>query len=528
MTFSGQITGLGIADFFTGSPSQFLQSAPNVLFVRDWYFGLYGQDSWKIRPNLTFNYGLRWEPFFPMTFANGIVYHFDLAAFITDQKTTQFKNAPPGLFYPGDPGFPDKAGIRIQWKQFAPRVGLVWDPEGNGKMSVRASFGTFYDTIPAQYNLNTETAPPWGARTVFTPLPGHLSDPFAGQSFPNPFPVTFNADSPYTLNGTFNTFDYNTPMTYVEQWNLSVQRQFGKDWLASITYLGNHMVHLFGARELNPGVYSPGATLSNLPQRRLFNSYNPAYGKYFGYTDTWDSGGTGSFNGLLLSVQKRLSQNFTLTSNFTWSHCIGNQVNELPNAGFGGGGVYLYPDNRHLDRGNCNTSATDHRYIANMTGVGEMPKFSNKWENWLASDWRGSATVSMQSGMWLDVLTGVDNALTGVGGQRPNLAMANIYGDGSIANYLNPHAFSSPAPGTYGNAGPGIVEGPGGLIFNAGLSRLFPIRESQTLELRAEAQNVLNRTNFANPSTTLTSNTFGQITASGPARIMQFAVKYVF
>ena len=539
-TFTGQATGvrqangtlatgLGIADFFTGNVASAAQSAPNVLFVRDWYFGLYAQDTWKVRPGLTISYGLRWEPFFPMQFANGLVYHFDLASFLAGTPTsTVFKQAPPGLFFPGDPGFPSKAGINKQWAQFAPRWGMVWDPKGDGRMSVRASYGIFYDTIPAQYNLNTETAPPWGNRTALSGV--DLANPYANYPGGNPFPVVFNANAPFALNGTFNTFNYDTHMTYVEQWNVSVQRQIGKDWLASVSYLGNEMVHLFGTRELNPGVFGPGATVSNLNARRLFNQLNPTSGKYFGFTDIWDDGGTGSYNGLLLSLQKRFSRGVTVNANYTWSHCISDPVNSVPNGGNGGGGVYMFDNNRALDRGNCSTSASDHRHVANMTAVGEVPKFSDKWANWIASGWKTSATVGMQSGGYFSVVTGVDNALSGKNSttQRATQLLPNVYGDGTASDYLNRSAFGSPAAGTYGNLGQANILGPGSLIFNAGLSRAFRIRESQTVEIRGEAQNVLNRINYGNPTTSLASNTFGQINTSGPARIMQFAVKYAF
>ena len=528
--FSGQATGIPIADFFTGNVASTAQSAPNVLFVRANYLGLYAQDTWKLRPGLTVSYGLRWEPFFPMQFANSLVYHFDLASFIAGTpRSTVFKQAPPGLFFPGDAGFPSKSGINRNWKQFAPRLGVVWDPNGDGRMSIRASYGIFFDTIPAQYNLNTETAPPWGNRTALTGV--DFADPYKNYPGGNPFPVVFDANAPFAINGTFNTFDYNTHMTYVQQWNFSIQRQFGRDWLASVSYLGNEMVHLFGTRELNPGIYAPGATVGNLSTRRLFNQLNPTWGKNFGFTDTWDDGGTGSYNGMLLSLQKRFSRGVTVNVNYTWSHCLSNPVNSVPNGGNGGGGVYMFDNSRALDRGNCSTSANDKRHIANMTAVGEVPRFSdNKWMNWIAGGWKSSATVGMSTGSYFSVVTGADNAFSGKNAttQRPNQLLANVYGSGTPGFYLNKAAFGTPAPGTYGNLGQSNILGPGSLIFNAGLSRAFRIRESQTVEIRGEAQNVLNRINYGNPVATLTSSTFGQILNSGPARIMQFAIKYAF
>jgi hypothetical protein len=535
LAFTGQgYTGFALADFFTGNLSSLSEAAPNTLFVRDWYLGLYAQDTWKLKPGITFTYGLRWEPFFPMSFANGEVYHFDLPSFLNGTRTTQFANAPPGLFYPGDPGFPDKAGMNNQLNQFAPRIGLVWDPKGNGKMSVRAAYGIFYDTVPAQYNLNTSTAPPWGDRTTLIDPPGGLANPFLGESGGNPFPQVFNAGAPYSLYGTYNTFNYNTHPTYVEQWNVSVERQFGNDWLLRTGYLGNDMVHLMGARELNPasGVGSCASNdaaclLASTNQRRLLSTLSPAYGKYFGFVDTWDDNGTGSYNGLLLSAQKRLSRGLTFNANYTYSHCISDPVNTLLNAGTGGSEVYIFPG-RTADRGNCSTSGTDRRQMANLFGIAEVPKFTNAWMTRLVSGWRLGAAATLQSGAFYTVTTGEDNAYSGVGGQRPRQTQLNVYGNGTSADWINPNAFAFPTPFTYGNVGPGTILGPAMLLVNAGLSRLFPVRERQTLEFRIEAENALNHVNLAAPILTMNSPLFGQITSAGPPRIMQLAVKYVF
>jgi Carboxypeptidase regulatory-like domain len=535
LAYTGQgYTGFALADFFTGNLSSLTEAAPNTLFVRDWYFGLYAQDTWKLRPGITVTYGLRWEPFFPMSFENGEVYHFDLPSFLNGTRTTQFANAPPGLFYPGDPGFPDKTGMNPQWNQFAPRIGLVWDPKANGKMSIRAAYGIFYDTVPAQYNLNTSTAPPWGDRTTLTDPAGGLANPFLGQTGGNPFPQVFNAGSPYSLYGTYNTFNYNTRPPYSEQWNLSVERQVGKEWLLRGAYLGNQMVHLMGARELNPasGLGSCASNnaaclLASTNQRRLLSQLSPTSGKYFGFVDTWDDSGTGSYNGLLLSAQKRLGRGLTFNANYTYSHCISDPVNTLLNAGTGGSQVYIFPG-RKADRGNCSTSATDRRHVANLYGIAEMPKFNNVWMTRLVSGWRLGAASTLQSGAYYTVTTGEDNAFSGVGGQRPRQVLANVYGNGTSADWINPNAFVQPAAFAYGNVGPGTILGPTLLLVNAGLSRLFPVREHQTLEFRIEAENLLNHVNFSAPILTMNSPLFGQITSAGPPRIMQVAVKYVF
>jgi hypothetical protein len=520
--------------------------------VRQKYLGIYAQDSWKARPNLTINFGVRWEPYFPQQFGNGTVDSFNLAAFLAGQKTSQYVNAPPGLFYPGDSGFPSNAGQHKQWKQFAPRVGLVWDPFGTGKTSVRASYGIFYDITTVQLNLATEQGPPWGGKVNPIGPAGGLANPYLGQPGGDPFPYASNPGAIFPSYGTIDSSNYDTHPPYVQQWDFSIQRQVGGDWLASVSYLGNEMVHLYGAEELNPAVYIPGncsagqyglavagpcSTTANTNQRRELTLVNPSTGKYFGYVDQWDDGGTQSYNGLLLSLQKRLSHNFTLTANYTWSHCIGDPVNQFLQTLGGGGGVYQYPT-RAGDRGDCSTSSIDQRHLANMTAVAEVPKFANNWTNRLASGWRASATVAMASGQHYSVNSGLDNALTGKDTltQPPNQVLPDIYVTSGTQSklttpavpFLNPAAFAQPAAGTLGNEGQGTVQGPGSLIFNAGLSRLFKVKERQSLEVRVEAQNALNRANFILTNLTLNSSAFGSITSTGPARVMQFSMKYSF
>ena len=103
------------------------------------YFGLYAQDTWKMSPTITLNYGLRWEPWFPQQHQNGAIYNFSPDRFRAGTRSTVFPQAPPGFTYPGDEGFPNgKAGMFTDWLNVAPRVGVAWDPNGDGRMSVRA------------------------------------------------------------------------------------------------------------------------------------------------------------------------------------------------------------------------------------------------------------------------------------------------------------------------------------------------------------------------------------------------------
>jgi hypothetical protein len=562
-TITGSATGLGLADFMTGQTASLTQGAPTHTKLEGYYLGLYAQDSWRVKPGLTVSYGLRWEPYFPaqqgILGPSGENEHFDMSGFLQGIRSKVFVKAPPGLYFPGDAlyGPNGSSGINKSWNHFAPRVGIIWDPTKSDNTVIRVGYGIFFEQIPTLEFGVTSQSPPWGGKVNLLSVPGGLANPYAGQPDGNPFPFVLDSNTPFPPYGTFDTFNANTQIPYVQQWNFGIQRQIGNDWLVSVSYIGNEVTHLYGMRELNPAIFVPGncaagqygltapgpcSTTANTNERRLLTQLNPTEGTRYGFVDVWDDGGTRNYHGLLLDTQKRVSHGFTLTANYTWSHCISNLVNSFPQTGAGGSGLYFAPT-RKGDRGSCTVSGsdvnngggTDRRHIANMSGIATMPTFSNKTLRMIASDWRPSATVSMYSGGPFVVVTGTDDARNGINAvtQYANQVLPNVYGNrlpgsGANAHWLNPAAFAHPAPGTQANMAPGSVRGPGALIFNAGLSRLFPIKERQSVELRAEAQNVLNRANFSDPTANISSNTFGQIIGTGPARIMQFALKYSF
>jgi hypothetical protein len=550
-SITGSATGSGLADFVTGQAASLIQGGPNKTYPEQWYLGLYAQDAWKVRRGLTLTYGLRWEPEFPPQLGQNINTHFDMNGFLQGIRSKIYVNAPPGLYFPGDPLFGPNgsSSINKRWKQFAPRLGVVWDPTGNGTTIIRAGYGIFYDQNSAELFIQTGMGPPYGGKVTLTSPAGGLANPYAGYPGGNPFPFTIGSTTPFAQGGTYDTFNPNTRWPYVQQWNVGIQRQLGKDWLVSVSYLGNEVTHLYGQRELNPAVYlglqpctiggvsyTVCSTTANTNQRRVLSLLNPTAGAAYGFVDIWDDGGTRSYNGLILSTQKRLSRGFTLTANYSWSHCIGDPVNTFPSSGTNDN----FAATRAGDRGDCTTSSsdvsgvgTDHRHIANITALGTMPNFSGKALRIVGGDWKGSATVSMYSGDALTVVTGLDNALNGINSttQYANQVLPNVSGTGSF--WLNPSAFAFPASGTLGNMTPGTVRGPAVVLFNAGVSRLFPIKERHYVEFRVEAQNVLNHTNLGDPSVTLNSSTFGKITSTasgnaGNARIVQLAIKYSF
>jgi len=165
----GNSTGLGMADFFLGIVSQFRQANPNPLNLNQNIGSLYWQDIWKVTPKLTMTYGLKWNPYFGLAFQQGDLYNFSLSRFYEGQRSTVIPSAPPGFTYPGDPGFPGKSGIHSRWGYVDPRVGLAWDPFGDGKTAIRVSGGIAHDTIIKQdIHLNTSSVLPFRLSVTLT------------------------------------------------------------------------------------------------------------------------------------------------------------------------------------------------------------------------------------------------------------------------------------------------------------------------------------------------------------------------
>ena len=536
--FSGLVSGLGMADFLLGQSSGLTQATPNATFTTKWGHSLYGQDTWKVNRQLTLNLGLRWEPFLPQSLNNGAVFNFSRDRYNAGVHSTVFKNAPAGLLYAGDPGFEGNTGVNKRYDQFAPRIGAAFDPKGDGRTSIRASFGVAYDFPNIQIMSTPTTAPPF-ASTINVPGPLSFADPYGNYPGGNPFPgnFTIGPNVPFVAFGSYVAQQPDSRGTTVLTWNFAVQHQFGKDWLVSATYLGTETSHLWVSFQLNPADPTvPGASTGNTNQRRLAYLRNPSpkEGGLLGFVDQFESGGTASYNGMILSVQKRLSRGVSLSANYTWSHCIGDiPIGSLVG---GAGGTYEDANNRRRDRGNCQTGtldgtqALDRRHIANFNAVLESPKFNGRILRAVASDWRLSPSYRMLSGAFQTVSTGIDYALTGASGQRPNQVLANPLCDHpNAACWINPAAFAQPANGTLGNLGRSNVPGPGLWSIDMALSRGFRVRENINVELRGEAFNLTNSYR-AGPVTTARNNTaqFGQILTAQDPRIMQVALKLVF
>jgi hypothetical protein len=517
-TFNGQTTGLGLADFMLGRMSGFLQGNPVYDFDENDYVGAYIQDEWKARSNLTLNAGLRWEPYLPIKNSLGYSSNFDKARFDQGIRSRTYPQAPPGLFFPGDPEFPGNAVMNKKLGQFAPRLGVVWTPDS--ATAFRAGWGIFYDTPHLFFNTRFANNPPWGAQITLTNPAGGFSDPYLNYPGGNPFPALATGwqTQPFPAFGVYVNAPLDTQPTALQQWNVGAQRQVG-DWLVSASYLGNHSNHLWRANELNPAVFSPGATTATTNQRRVLFRQDPVMGQFYGTIGQLDDTGRATYHGMLLSLQRRLKGNLSVLSNYTLSRCKSDPATtELT------GPTVVDPNNPDLDYSYCDS---DRRHVVNVSIVARTPQFANDTMRVLFSDWQIAPLVRWQSGNWTSVTTGVDNAFTGMGGQRAVQILDDPYAARTPDNYLNRNAFTSPDPGTYSTLRPNTINNPSQWVNDLAVTRSFRIADN-ALQFRWEIFNVANHASFNAPVAALNSSNFGRILTAGAPRIMQFALKYDF
>jgi len=327
----------------------------------------------------------------------------------------------------------------------------------------------------------------------------------------------------------------------VAQWNVTYQRQLAGNWMASVSYLGNKTTHLWIAGEVNPAIYGPGATVGNTNQRRLLYLANPTLGAAYASIDTMDDGAVAHYQGLMLSVQHRFANNFTFLANYTDSYCESDYDFGAALAGSTNSQLF----NRSADRGPC-IFDTRHNFNASLVATSSV-KLGNPWVNRLLSNWQFAPLVHASSGQPLNVTTGKDNSLTGLGTDRPVQLMSDVYAPthtctgAPCLQWINPAAFQPNALGTYGNVGRNELRGPATVNFDAAISRIFRLNERFSLQARADAFNVFNHTNFVGAispaglptsystlSTNLSSSNFGQVQAAFDPRILQFSMKLHF
>ena len=535
----GDITGLGLADLLTGSVVSLEHGGPSGADMTQVYMGTYVADTWRASDRVTVNLGLRWEPFFGQQMTEGEVAVWSRENFDNLVRSTVFNNAPVGLLYPGDAGFPEgKSGIEKQWLNFSPRVGAAWDASGDGRTAVRTSYSLGYDFPTAEFNFINATSPPFGNRLRIDNPPGGLDDPYGHFPDGDPHPIITGPDITYPLGGAIGTIDPNINSPRVQSWNVTIEQQFGTSWQVAASYLGRYSDRLWGTVEENPGTFTGGRPSSRtLGARRVLFLANPDEAKFFSNVNVYADVGEQEYRGLKLSVRRRAAAGVSLNANYTRGYCFGNrsatgflQLND----------TYKIADDPGYDKGNC---AGNRRHIGNVTLGYTTPEVDSAAMRAVVSNWRVSGVLQARSGSWFTVDLGTrgDVAGTGIRSQRVNQLSDDVYGPGAdrsnfggepqerINDYWNADAFETPAFGTLGNHVLNSLEGPMFWNVNLALSKLVNVSATQQLELRLETFNVFNTFNWGNPQDQLTSSRFGRIDSqAGDPRIFQFGIKYAF
>ena len=561
-TWNGTFTGDGLADLLLGKYSAFTQSRPQQVAYRSTIPGFYGQDTIRLTRKVTLTPGLRWEPTLWPTdlFHRGSV--FDMNAFLQNQHSTAYPNAPAGMLFFGDPGVP-AAFTNNHLMSFAPRMGIAWDPSGKGTQSIRAGYGIFYDSAMVWYSSN----PPVVNQIDNLSGCGTFSDPWLNYSNAtgcgstsanqNPFPATGAA---FPANSFWVSLPPNMKPMYMQQWNLSWERQLFGNWGVSLSYLGNRSVHIPLSRALNapqvtpaacagaPGGRCQGTAANETPRRFLTlaagGASTPQNPGSIGTLDTAFDSGFSTYHALLATLNHRFSKGFSLNTNYTYSKCmsIGDFNGDLR------GTYFQIQNNPRADYAVCNFDIT---HIFNATMVAASPFQGTGAMRWLLGGWQFAPGIRAQSGWPIDLRTGTDTSATGEGNDRPNIVPGqplyiyqwqpcNTTGTTQCYVVFNKAAFATFPSGTsgFGNVGRDFLRSPGTFNIDAAISRIFPIHEQKQIEFRFEAFNAINHFNpsVGGPGTTagLNSSNFGrQNGASVPGfvpsafdpRILQFGFK---
>ncbi|HEY4359008.1 MAG TPA: carboxypeptidase-like regulatory domain-containing protein [Acidobacteriaceae bacterium] len=512
-------SGDALADFLLGSIHTVIDSNVARVDLRQKYLGFYVEDGIQLSKRLNVHVGVRWEPALPEHDALARGNHFDMAAFTAGTRTSLYNNAPPGLFFFGDKGIP-KSYANGSYKGFAPRIGFAFDPTGEGKESIRASYGIFFDSPESFMIRDFGIAAPWGNAITLTNPAGGLSNPVTGYTFPTPIPPTATAIFP--TQGTYINMPLNLHHIYMQQYNLSLQHQFTSNWLFSVDYIGNRGMHMRSGVEQNPGIYIPGSSASLATRRRL-SQINPITGAFYSSISYMDDGVNTYYNGVLTKAEHRFSNHFTVLSAYTWSHCLqtaeplGNRLS---------GSNESNPFKQGADFGACDY---DLRHNWTNSVVLQGPKFGKHLTEEIAGGWQLSFNLVVRSGFPFNPVTGTDQSQSGVGLDRPDLTGVNPYvRNKQTLAWITPTAFTPNAAGTFGTARYNSLRAPGYLNSDATLEKNFRITESQRLDFRFEFFNVFNHTNLLAPVATRSSSVFGVIQTSNPARIIQMAGKYYF
>ncbi len=523
-TFNNSVTRNALADFMIGVPSNVTQDAPVRALWNSWYGAAFLQDDYRIAPNLTLNLGVRWDVQTPGTDPMN-----RFTSYVPGQKSTAHPDAPVGLLFYGDPGI-ERGVIPTAWNHVSPRVGIVWDPFGDGKTSIRAAAGMFYGSISGnEWNTMTNYQP-WATRLTFVntgkgvdpsgaPRGATLSNPY--NNYPGGTPFPYNGS--YTVGGGAFGVDLDFKWSHAYQTNIGIQRElFGRLGVGA-AYIGTFNRNLPIGRDVNYPVATPTATTGNVLSRRPNTS--------FGQVLLLGSDQYSNYNGLQLTFNMRQWHNVSFNGFYTYSQTWTSA--QLQNNTTQGGAQNFSRLEDEYGRAD-----TDQRHVFSLNLNWEIDyyKGGNAFLGAVLNGWRLSPIVKIRSGLPFTVTNGnVDANLDGQTNDR-----AQQIGDPYLENptpqmWFNTAAFVQNKAVTgqpvNGNTPRNFLEGPGFRVVDLAVSRDFNLPKGK-LTFRAEATNAFNIVNYGQPGASVpsgaTSTTFGVIRSARAMRQVQLGVRWTF
>ena len=499
----GQITGNALGDLLLGFPLlTSVARVDNPQQIRTESYNFFINDSYRVTRRLTLTGGLRYEYNSPPVDAEDRANIYDVVS--------------RSLVPVGTNGVP-RSGFEADKNNFAPRVGFAWSV--SEKTVLRGGYGIYYDQSPLAPAEALYFNSPFFDNNIFFSLPGlplTLNDPFPA-FFPFPLP-----DSALAIQRDLRT-------GYMQHWNFNVERQLGNSSVIEVAYVGSKGTKLLTARDINqpqPSVLPPGLPFVPRPDPR------------FDDIDLLESRANSNYNALQARFQQRLARGFSGLVSYTWSKSIDDASNFFSSAGDPN-----FPQNSYnvaAERGRSNFDVS-HRLSASYAyalpfGRGRQYLADDGWLSTVLSGWETFGIVTLQSGRPFTValLSEIDNSGTGRSilgfgaNDRPNLISNPELSNATTLQWFNTAAFAFPVPGTFGNAGRNILEGPGFQNVNASLVKNTALSERVNLQFRAEAFNLFNHPNLNLPDNFLGSPTFGRITSARDPRHIQFGLKLLF
>ncbi len=526
-TFNNSVTKNALADFMIGIPSAITQDAPVTAYYNSWYTAFFAQDDIRVNRRLTLNLGLRWDIQTPITDPYNRV-----DSYVPGVKSTINPNAPAGQLFYGDPGV-GRGVVPTRWHHVSPRVGLAWDPFGDGKTSFRAAAGVFFGSISGNEWGTMTNYEPFATRLTFTntnpkttsagvPLGASLSNPYNAFVGGDPFPYK----GTFTSGGGIAGIDRNFQWPYTYQLNASIQRQVTKNLTIMAAYVGSLFHDLPFARDLNYPVLTPTATSAGASV--LARRPNPAFGAVLQLA----SDQTASYNGLQITSVMRMTHHVTFNGFYTYSKTFSSA--ELDNNTTQG----LAQDYANL-REERGPADTDQRHVFALA-LNYQPDYyggHNLILRNIVNGWAISPIVKLRSGLPFSITNGsVDANLDGNTNDRAALIGDPYLADPTAAKWFNTAAFAQNKSVTGvavdGSSGRNILYGPGYRDVDLALSRDFRLKERFALRFRAEGTNAFNMVSLGQPgnavSASATGSTFGVIRTAQSMRKLQFGLRLTF